>query len=283
MSDKDANGESIESGRKPTADDLFSDMGKVYSDMLYRMSRKMILDPKPTDTAVFSKTTLGRAVMSIQSYAYTFQRQYMIASAKKIAEEYKSSGSLTQTAKVASGVAIGFGALVAAQTMTSLLREMVFNPDKLDEMKEEELLAYILKLGASRAGLAGGFDPIINLFQGLRYSRDLMTTLSGATPGYFGQALQQMITPLVRNSEKTNTAEYNAIAGGYQLIVIPLIARALTSLPTGSFSTLATAALYSTLSSPQARKDVAEFFVGQKPAQARRTTRGVVSGQRTGF
>jgi hypothetical protein len=283
MHEKDANGESLQEGRKPVADELFSDMGRVYSDMLFRMSRKMILDPKPTDTAVFAKSTLGRVIMSIQSYSYTYQRQIMIASVKKIAEEYESSGSIYQTGKVTSGIVLGAGALMAGHAVISLLREMVFNPDKLDEMEEEERVAYILKLGASRAGFAGAFDPILNMFQGLRYSRDLNTTMNGAVFGYFGAALQQMIIPLVRNSEKTNTAEYNAIGGAYQLAVIPIIARALTNLPTGPFSTLATAALYSALSSPQARKDVAELFVGQKPAQARRTTRGVVGGQRTGF
>ena len=270
MNEVDENGESIMSGRKVVLDDLNSDMGEVYSEMVYRMSRKIILDPKPTDTAAFSKTTLGRAVMSIQSFAYTFQRQFLIASYKKIQEEYKSSGSISETTKVAGAVALGFASLVAGQIAISALREMIFNPDRWDEMeKKGDLGWYLLKMGISRAGLYGAWDPIYNLAEGIKYQRDLATTAVGAVPGYFFQALQRIITPFVRNREKTNTAEYNAVIGAYELAGIPMMAWGMTMLPAGPLTAPVMAALYATVTSPKAKNDIAETVVGPKDNKGR--------------
>lgn len=270
MSDENENGESILSGRKVTVEELNSDMGELYSEMVYRMSRKIILDPKPTDTAAFSKTTLGRAVMSIQSFAYTFQRQFLVASYKKIQEEYKASGSLSETSKVAGSVALGFSALVAGQIIISALREMIFNPDRWDEMeKKGDLGWYLLKMGISRAGLYGAWDPVYNLAEGIKYQRDLATTAVGAVPGYFFQALQRIITPFVRNSEKTNTAEYNAVVGAYELAGIPLMAWGMTMLPAGPVTAPVMAMLYATATSPKAKNDIAETVVGPKDNKGR--------------
>jgi hypothetical protein len=266
MNEVDENGESLMSGRKATLDDLNNDMGEIYSEMIYRMTRKIILDPKQTDTAALSKTTIGRAVMSIQSFAYTFQRQFLIASYKKMEEEYKSSGSLSETTKVAGGIALGFASLIAGQMVISALRELIFNPDRWEEkQKEGDLTWYLLKMGWSRAGMWGAWDPVYNLAEGIKYQRDLATTAVGATPGYFFQALQRIITPFVRNSEKTNTAEYNAIVGGYELIAIPMMAWGMTTLPTGPITAPLLAALYMTATSPKVKNDVAEAVVGPKP------------------
>lgn len=266
MNDLDENGESIMSGRKVTLDDLNSDMGELYSEMVYRMTRKIILDPKPTDTAALSKTTVGRAVMSIQSFAYTFQRQFLIATYKKIMEEYKSSKDLSQVSRVAGGVALGFASLIAGQMVISMLRELIFNPDRWEEkQKEGDLTWYLLKMGWSRAGMWGAWDPVYNLAEGIKYQRDLATTAVGAVPGYFFQALQRIITPFVRNSEKTNTAEYNATVGAYELAAVPLMAWGMTTLPAGPITAPVMAALYATATSPKVKNDVAEAIWGPKP------------------
>ncbi|CAB5178709.1 hypothetical protein UFOVP156_27 [uncultured Caudovirales phage] len=271
MQYEDSNGESLLSGKKLSIDELQSDMGQLYSDMLYRMTRKIILDPQPTDTSSFSKTTLGRSIMSIQSFAYTFQRQYLAAAGKKIQEEYKKTGSIGQTSRVAAGIASGFAALYVGHTLISVLRELVFNPARLAEKdKEDELLSYLLKLGFSRAGLAGAFDPLFNAVEGLKYEKDVANTLIGAVPSYFAQALQKMLMPFARNSEKTNTAEYNAITGFYDLALVPLMARGMTSLPAGPISVPLVALAYGYATSPAAKKAVAEFFVGEKPQPKRR-------------
>jgi len=265
MADKTDGDDSLLSGRKLTVDELASDMGQLYAEMLYRMTRKIILDPKPTDTAAFGKSTLGRLIMSIQSFAYTFQRQFLIASAKKIAEEYKSSKDGVEVAKVASGIALGFASLIAGQTIISALRELMFNPDRWEEEKKNGNLAwYLVKLGVSRAGVYGAWDPIYNMAEGIRYQRDVATTLVGAVPGFVFQALQRVITPFVRNSEKTNTAEYNAVIGAYELAAIPLMAHGITMLPAGPLTAPLIAALYATATSPAAKNEVAETIVGPK-------------------
>lgn len=265
MNEADENGDSIMSGRKVKLDDLNSDMGEVYSEMVYRMTRKIILDPKPTDTAALSKTTFGRAVMSIQSFAYTFQRQFLKASYKKIMEEYQSSKDLSQVTRVAGGIALGFSSLIAGQMVVSALRELIFNPDRWEEkQKNGDLTWYLLKMGWSRAGMWGAWDPVYNLAEGIKYQRDFATTAVGATPGYFFQALQRIITPFVRNSEKTNTAEYNAIVGAYELAGIPLMAWGMTTLPAGPITAPVLAALYATATSPKAKNEIAEAVVGPK-------------------
>jgi hypothetical protein len=272
MQDLDSNGDSLLSGKKLTIDELQSDMGQIYSGLLYRMSRKIILDPQPTDTSALGKSNdLGRLIMTIQSFAYAFQRQYLAASYKKIQEEYKVSGSISQTSRVAAGIAAGFAALYVGQVLISALRELIFNPTRLAEKdKEDELLSYLLKLGFSRAGYAGAFDVLFNAVEGLKYEKDVANTYAGAVPSYFLQALQKLLMPFSRNSSKTNTAEYNAITGFYELALVPLLARGMTSLPLGPITTPMVAAAYGYATSPTAKKAVAEFFVGEKPAPKRR-------------
>ena len=106
--------------------------------------------------------------------------------------------------------------------------------------------------------------------EGLKYEKDVANTLIGAVPSYFAQAAQKMLMPFARNSEKTNTAEYNAITGFYDLALVPLMARGMTSLPAGPISVPLVALAYGYATSPAAKKAVAEFFVGEKPQPKRR-------------
>ena len=87
-----------------------------------------------------------------------------------------------------------------------------------------------------------------------------------------------MLMPFARNSEKTNTAEYNAITGFYDLALVPLMARGMTSLPAGPISVPLVALAYGYATSPAAKKAVAEFFVGEKPQPKRRKAGGSTYG-----
>jgi len=256
-------------GRKITPEDLKSDMGEVYSRLLFQFGERVILDPKPEDKSALSKTTLGRVVQSIQSWAYAFQRQYLIASAKRIQKEYKLGGKAS-AARVTGGLASGFLALYMGQLAFTIARELIFNGDQWDKRREEGTLdAYLLKLAASRTGVTGAWDPLYQMVEGIRYRRSI-STLMGATPSYFFQGIDRIFSGFFNNSPNTNTGERNIARGLYEVGFIPFLAYQLSArAPLGPITTPAVATFYGWMSSPSMKNDVATFFGGESEAQKR--------------
>lgn len=259
--------------RRPTPDEIRSDMGQVFAGAVYRFTRTAILDPKPSDTAAGSKTAFGRLTFSIMSFAYTFQRQVMARALKRVQEEYRTNGFVSATTLAAMNILPGFALLYAGQLVTTTLREALLNPDKFDEEWKKGFanwLAWVGGLAFSRSGYTGAFDPLYNAVFGLKYQKDLATTLVGATPGYFFQALQRIFNLFVNNS-KTNTAEYNAVVGTFDMFVVPAMAAAMTRLPAGPITAPLVAAAYASATSPGAKQAVAETIAGEKPKKGQRS------------
>ena len=122
----------------------------------------------------------------------------------------------------------------------------------------------MLKLGFFRAFSFGAADPMIQAYTGLKYQRDLSNVMVGAAPGFVLQNTQAILSPLVNNSEKTNTAEYNAARGLYNGFAAPAVNFGLAMLPGGPLGQIATGMGMAVASSPVAGDAVATALVGEK-------------------
>jgi len=198
-----------------------SDMGEILALATRRFTDQTIQDPKIIDRPMFADSPVGRIVFGIQSFIAAFQRNVLLASAKRVQREYENRGITSAAPYAALNVALPLGALYLSHTLVSAVREMLLNPDKWEEEKEaDNLEMYLLTLGLSRSGFTGRMDPLINAATSLKYQSDLSNMLVGASASYYARAAQRMIYPtLGLNSPNTVSAEYQFARGTYDMIV----------------------------------------------------------------
>jgi len=174
--------------------------------------------------------------------------------------------------------------LFLVQTLFSTLREAIFNPERWEEWeKKGELAENLLLLGFTRSFSFGLVDPVIQGFTGLKYQRDLSNIAIGAVPGFILQSIQNVLQPLVRNSEKTNNAEFKSVQGAYQLLASPAIVYALSMAPGGRLVDPLYGMGMMYLTSPGMRDRAATAIVGEKDsARQLREREARASGARRG-
>jgi hypothetical protein len=194
----------------------------------------------------------------------------MKRNAIKVSERYKRDGLLAAT-KDFGGIAGAAVTLFAMQATISTLREYLLNRKRWEDLKEKgELERTMIQLAITRTFSFGLADPVIQGFTGLKYQRDLSNMLIGPVPGFFLQNAQRMVEPFVRNSEKTNTAEYRAFQGFYSAMVSPAIAMGLMMIPGGPVISGATGIGAMIVTSPSARDAAADVVVGEKDTRKKK-------------
>jgi hypothetical protein len=202
-----------------------SDMGEILALATRRFTDQTIQDPKIIDRPMYAESPVGRIVFGIQSFVAAFQRNVLIASAKRVEREYKNRGLASTIPYAGWNVALPLGSLFMTHTLVSAVREMLLNPDKWEEEKEaDNLEMYLLTLGLSRSGFIGRMDPLVNAMTSLKYQSDLSNMMVGASGSYYLKAVQRMagIRPEFMggtNSPNTVSAEYQFARGTYDMIV----------------------------------------------------------------
>ena len=197
-----------------------TDMGGLFSVAVNRFVDQTIQDPKIVDRPKYAETPVGRIVFGIQSFIAAFQRNVLEMTLKRARRDAKGGfkrGSVSVLGKTIAPLT----ALYAGHFIVSTAREALFNPDKLEEERENDNLAgYLIGLGFSRSGFFGRADVIVNAFKSVRYQADLSNVLVGATGAYYLKAVQRIWGYFSENnSENTVAAEYQAIRGMYDILI----------------------------------------------------------------
>jgi hypothetical protein len=167
--------------------------------------------------ASMPETALFYAIMGFQA---AFTRNILTGSAKRIARSWRDDKRVGLG--VTSSIAIGFGLLMAGQLAAWIAGVLAFDDDDWEEKKkkiDEQWLGQML----TRTGMFGMTDPIVNSFTGLKYQKDLATTMSGpvlAQPLSLGQAAGNLVA---QNSPNTATAEYQITKQAWNNIITPWI------------------------------------------------------------
>lgn len=125
----------------------------------------------------------------IMSFQFAFQRNVIIASAKRIENAWRNNPKVGTATTASIGAA--FGMLIAGQMAAWIARSMLFNGDDWDEMKEKISEDWLWQ-SISRAGLFGATDPVVNAFLGLKYERDLTALTAGPVIGTALDSVQKV-------------------------------------------------------------------------------------------
>lgn len=227
-------------------DGLYTDMGEQLAVSIMRFVDMTIQDPRSSDRPTYAEHPIGRFVYGIMSFVYSFQDKVLFAMArrasraKSIASKTGSSAAAANTeggAYLAATIAGPLLALVTAHMLVSTLREFLLSRERWDREWDEAdedvgkfFRNYLLPLGASRAGLTGAFDPIYQAFTGMKYQRDIATSLTG-TGSYILTSGQDILSPLINNTPNTLYSEYRFLRGLWNLTVNPAVSTAIAIAP----------------------------------------------------
>lgn len=194
-----------------------------------RIVNQTIQSPNAWDRPRLANNPAGRVFYSILSFSMAFVENILKGSARRI----------RRNPRAAMGILPAAAALWAAQTLVSAAR---FALTARDKWEEEEGDTFLQKAFNSR-GIATGFtrafplgiaDTAIQGVFGLKYERDLATSMSGAHLSYFLTALQRIAgVASDRNSPNTSTAERRALQGVFDGLLVPALNATLARLPGG--------------------------------------------------
>ena len=257
-------------GGMPTVEDLDSKWGMEYALASKRFIDMTIQEPNPMMRPQMANSPVGRIVYGIMSFSMSFWRNVMKRQGLLLREAAKRGAlplAVKLTAILASAVPLFIG-----QTIMSALRELLLNPLKWEEKeKEGTLYETLVALGFVRSFSFGMADPILQGYTGLKYQRDLSNIMIGPAPAFFLQNTQAMLMPSVRNSDETNTAEFNAARAFYNIGIGPATSIALTYVPGGPVIQGATGVGMAAATSPAAGTGFAEALVGPKDSKKKKT------------
>lgn len=264
-------------GGMPTVEDLDSKWGMEYALASKRFIDMTIQEPNPMMRPQMANSPVGRIVYGIMSFSMSFWRNVMKRQGLLLREAAKRGAlplAVKLTAILASAVPLFIG-----QTIMSALRELLLNPLKWEEKeKEGKLEETLLALGFVRSFSFGMADPILQGYTGLKYQRDLSNILIGPAPGFFLQNMQAMLMPTIRNSGKTNTAEFNAARAFYNVGIGPAASIALTYVPGGPIIQGATGVGMAAATSPAAGTSFAEAVTGPKDSKKKKKRKHTEGG-----
>ena len=254
--------------RLPTIDDLVNDRGEIegvaslYTNAISRASRMTIQDPQPGQRGILAEHPAGRIIFAITSFIYAFQRNVLIKSAKSIIRDASDNGKLAATEYAFMRVVLPALMLFAGHTAVSLLREFIYNRERWDKNKDnDDFWSKQLLTGMSRSGYFGAFDPVVNGFLGLKYQRDLSSSVVGAG-SYYLTSIGKMGNTMVNDNPNSLYDEYQAWQGVYEMFAVPAMSFGFALAPVPDFAkqTLFYPALLS-LRSADAKKEFAQTMV----------------------
>ena len=185
------------------------------------------------DRPQLAQNPVGRIIYGITSLSTAFWRNVLKRNGIMFAKAFKRSGA-RGAAKVAWGFIPAAMALFGMQAIVSTLREYLLNRERWNDLERQgKLEDTMAQLAFTRSFSFGVADPFIQSYTGLKYQRDLSNVMVGPAAGVILQDMQNIIQPTIRNSDKTNTSEYNATRSGYNLLVGPAVSMGLSTLPVG--------------------------------------------------
>lgn len=269
-------------GDMPDVEDLGTAWGEDYALAQRRFADMTIQNPNPMVRPQLANNPAGRIIYGIMSFSMSFWRNVIrrqLVLTKGIYQ--RGGGGKAGAGRAAKHWAIGV--LPAAMLMlgmgivNSTMREYLLNRTRWKELeKDGELVTTMLKLGANRTFALGILDPFISGYAGLRYQRDLSNMMIGPAPGYIFQNIQTMLQAPQRNSDKTNTTEYNAARAAYNISIAPAASMGLSLIPGGPLLGPAAGFGQAYLTSPQAGNEFAKAITGPKGAKTDPETGDVI-------
>lgn len=288
-----------DNGGKNLADEFGlgdSDMAKLYRTGLRRFVQDVIQVPTPAMRQRYAMTPFGQFAYGLSSYIYAFSKNVLIRNGRMLNRAAyglpnfglaaaKATGNLARLnvkgakanisdaiqgtkENIAAGYTAQDRAAFAMQTMMIIplmllagavgeLRDFIFQKSGL---KEKDAVDHLI-LALSRGGAWGAFDPLVNMFTGLKYQRDPLTTFSGPLPAATAKGVKAIGNYFLNNSENTNNNERTIVEQLYSLGVAPLLT---SMIATNSPWILPAYGAIQVINAPQVREAITTGIAGER-------------------
>jgi hypothetical protein len=252
-------------GGKVEVEDVETKFGQDISLFMRRFSNLTIQSPDPMSRPALANSPVGRIIYGIMSFSMSWWRNVAKRQFKMTVGKWQRSGPVEAIRHATLGVLPAAAAMFIASAIVSTTREWLLNNRRWNDLKDKgELEKTMAQIALSRTFSLGIGDPIVQGYTGLRYQRDLSNMMIGPVPGVVFQDLQTIAMGTVRNSEKTNTAEFNRERAIYNMLIGPAVSAGLAALPGGPILGPLEGLGAGLVTSPQAGNAAAELTVGDK-------------------
>lgn len=266
----------------PSVQDLDTPGGRAWGQAISRLTDAVIQDPMRVDKPLMSQNPTGRLAFGLMSFTYSFYHKIIEHTldlhAARIKEGYQDAraagagklgalgGTAAPVARATGHVGASAAAIYAGSLASTALREAIFNQTKWQEESEKGTLGeWLGDLALQRTGVNGPLDPVIQAITGLKYERSLSSLTAGAQAGYFLQAAGDMLKPFAGlDAPNSNTSDYNAIKGAWNVFGVPAVSTLLSIAPGGPLANAGYGAAMQGLTSRSVADRVATHFVGPK-------------------
>lgn len=241
----------------------------LWADAISSLTNQVIQDPMKVDKPLLSTHPLGRLAFGLMAFNYAFYHNIVERTfsryGARIGEASGVWGKAVELGRAGKDLGMAAAGIYIASLAATVVREAMFNSTKWQEMDlKGQLMDWLSDLAIQRTGVNGPIDPIIQAITGLKYEKSATGIFTGAQAGFFIQAAEKLLQPLIRSSPYTNTADHNALEGAYNMFAVPMEAVGLTALPGGPFTGRAAGLGLMYLTGRDASNKFADFFVGPK-------------------
>jgi len=277
--------EMLERGRMPDVEDLQTKWGEEYALAVSRFIDLTIQNSNPMTRPQLASHPVARIMYGITGFSTTAWRNIMkrrILMTKNSYQRARAGGAgKAKATGGAAGAAAGFVpgaiALYLFVSVISVLREYLLNRQRWDDLeKKGELETTQAMIALSRTFSLGIADPAVQAYSGLKYQRDLSNVMVGPGIGAMLQGAQAILGETVRDSKKTNTAEFNRTRAIYDNAIGPAISFAASYAPGGPWMRAAYGLTAATATSPRAGTEFATAIEGPKGSKTDPVTGKVI-------
>ena len=224
--------------------DANTPMGQLWAVGQRRFAHSVVQQGTKATSTRLSAHPMGRLVMGLMRFAYTFTRNILIRPIRQATRDERlriEAGENRHAAAARSfrdnlmyRMGIGFGALWLGHLLVGMVRSLLFDRENAERhIEEEDFFGWQAMIALSRSGAFGALDPLIQAWKGLRYQRDLTSVTSGAFLNVGLNWLQSLGNLQANNSPNTNTTERNFAQDTLRMYQTPLVMAFLNALPGG--------------------------------------------------
>ncbi len=268
VSGKDAEGFSKwlleQADGKPTSASVKDDghYGSMYRTAMHRFIRQTNMDPNTSTRPAWANDPYKSLMFQLNSYTWAFQKNVLNRAGAGIVKGVTGKGYTMQDRMAFLAPAMMLPVLYAIQAGVGEVRDNIFaDPTAKPKDDNEKRMRNL-----DRAGAFGQASPLMNFITGVRYERDLASSLAGPALGNLLRPIESWIkTTGDRNSPNTNTRERALAKDMYRGFVFPVIAGTMAAAAPMGVGALAIQAL----NTGAARNAFTSAVAGPKPPERR--------------
>jgi hypothetical protein len=247
----------------------------VYVRVMGRMVRRAIQDPLATDKPALAHTTSGKLAFGLLAFSAAFGRNVTGRIPGRVAMSYDAGRKAGMNPAFAAFRASGTIGVIAsamvllggAQLIAGALRDAVNGREPWDDPNYQDP-SWLAITALQRAGTFGLLDPAINTVTSARYGASAGKLLLGPHVGNLVDLADSYLKLYGRNTEKTSTAEHNAVTRSYKFFVGGLLNALLSATWAGRMAPgVAAWVVMQGADSGYSAKAVADAIAGPKPVK----------------